>query len=145
MINRVWEIKQKHKVDNANLTIWCDAANPEIWGSLKRMFNEPYAERYVFDKLIYYRKNNLNPAGPGSMIVVPTPFSLYGAKMLQATKSLLEDKDNLVLIDKRFNKLLTALRTAVANEYKLDKEQTSYHDLLDAFRLSLQLYQRSNK
>lgn len=145
MINRVWEIKQKHKVDNNNLTIWCDAANPEIWGSLKRMFNEPYAERYVFDKLIYYRKNNLNPAGPGGMIVIPVPFSTNGAKMLQHTKSLLEEKDNLIVIDKRFDKLLTALRTAVANEYKLDKEQTSYHDLLDAFRLSLQLYQRSNK
>lgn len=64
MINRVWEIKQKHKVDNNNLTIWCDAANPEIWESLKRMFNEPHAETYVFDKLMYYRKNNINPAGP---------------------------------------------------------------------------------
>jgi hypothetical protein len=60
-------------------------------------------------------------------------------------KSLLEDKDNLIVIDKRFDKLLTALRTAVANEYKLDKEATSFHDILDAFRLSLQLYQRSNK
>ena len=34
-------------------------------------------------------------------------------------------------------------RTAVANEYKLDKEQTSYNDILDAFRLSLQFYKRS--
>jgi hypothetical protein len=65
--------------------------------------------------------------------------------MLQHTKSLLEDKDNLVVIDKRFDKLLTALRTAVANEYRLDKELTSCHDVLDGFRLSLQLYQRSNK
>jgi hypothetical protein len=65
--------------------------------------------------------------------------------MLTHTKSLLEDKDNLIVIDKRFDKLLTSLRTAVANEYKLDKEQTSYHDILDAFRLSLQLYQRSKK
>jgi uncharacterized protein (DUF1684 family) len=79
------------------------------------------------------------------MKVIPTPFNTQGAKMLQHTKSLLEDKDNLVVIDKRFDKLITALRTGVANEYKLDKEQTSYHDLLDAFRLSLQLYQRSNK
>jgi hypothetical protein len=79
------------------------------------------------------------------MIVIPTAFNTNGAKMLQAAKSLVEDKDNLVLIDKRFDKLLTSLRTAVAKEYKLDKEQTSYHDLLDAFRLSLQLYQRSNK
>jgi uncharacterized protein (DUF1684 family) len=143
MINRVWEIKQKHKVDDNNLTIWCDAANPEIWTSLKRMLNEPYSEKYVFEKLSYYKKNNMNPAN--YMKVIPTPFSINGAKMLQHTKSLLEDKDNLVVIDKRFDKLLTSLRTAVANEYRLDKEATSYHDILDAFRLSLQLYQRSNK
>jgi hypothetical protein len=66
-----------------------------------------------------------------------------GASMLQHTKSLIEDKDNLVAIDKRYDKLLTALRTAVANEYKLDKEVTSYHDILDAFRLSLQFYRRN--
>ena len=38
----------------------------------------------------------------------------------------------------RFDKLITALRTAVENEYKLQKEETSYDDILDAFRLSLQ-------
>jgi hypothetical protein len=64
--------------------------------------------------------------------------------MLQHTKSLLEDQDNLIAIDKRFDKLLTALMTTVANEYKLDKEQTSFHGILDALRLSLQLYQWSN-
>jgi hypothetical protein len=64
---------------------------------------------------------------------------------MQHTKSLLEDPDGLIAIDKRFVKLLTALRTAVAQEYKLDKERTSYHDILDAFCLSLQLYQRNNK
>jgi uncharacterized protein (DUF1684 family) len=111
--------------------------------SIKRMINEPHSERFVFDKLAYYKKNDMNPAL--YMKVIPVPFSTNGAKKLQHTKSLLEDKDNLVAIDKRFDKVLTALRTAVANEYKLDKEQTSYHDLLDAFRLSLQLYQRSNK
>jgi hypothetical protein len=143
MINRVWQIKQKHKVDDNNLTIYVDAANPEIWSSLKRMINEPHSERFVFDKLSYYKKNDMNPAL--YMKVIPVPFSTEGAKMLQHTKSLLEDKDNLVVIDKRFDKLLTSLRTAVAMEYKLSKEETSYHDILDAFRLSLQLYQRSNK
>src|SRR5215204_2943498 len=143
MIDRVWQIKQQHKVDDNNLTIFCDAANPEIWSSLKRLLNEPHSEQYVSEKLAYYKKNNINPAN--YMKVIPIPFSVNGAKMLQHTKSLLEDKDNLLLIDKRFDKLLTSLRTAVANEYKLDKEQTSYHDILDALRLSLQLYQRSNK
>ena len=35
---------------------------------------------------------------------------------------------------------LTALRTAQIKEYSLDKEQTSYDDLLDALRLSLKGY-----
>jgi hypothetical protein len=34
-----------------------------------------------------------------------------------------------------------SLRTAQATEYSLDKEQTSYDDLLDALRLSLKGYQ----
>jgi hypothetical protein len=50
---------------------------------------------------------------------------------------------SLIAIDKRFDKLLTGLRTAVANEYKLDKEVTSYDDIVDAFRLSLVFYKRS--
>jgi hypothetical protein len=143
MIDRVWQIKQQHKVEDNNLTIYVDAANPEIWSSLKRTLNEPHSEQYVFEKLAEYKKNKINPAN--YMKVIPIPFSTQGAKMLQHAKSLLEDKDNLIAIDKRFDKLLTALRTAVANEYKFDKEQTSYHDILDAFRLSLHLYQRSNK
>ena len=81
------------------------------------------------------------------MIVVPVPFSIEGAHMLQHTQWLLEetedDGSSLIAIHPSFEKLLTSLRTAVANEYKLDKEQTSYNDILDAFRLSLQFYKRS--
>lgn len=82
------------------------------------------------------------------MFIVPVPFSIEGAKMLQHAKWLLEEKEedggSLIAIHKeRFHKLVTALRTAVANEYKLDKEQTSYNDILDAFRLSLKFYKRS--
>jgi hypothetical protein len=55
-----------------------------------------------------------------------------------------EDGSSLIAIYKeRFHRLVTALRTAIANEYKLDKEQTSYNDILDAFRLALQFYKRS--
>jgi hypothetical protein len=84
------------------------------------------------------------------MIVVPVPFSVEGAHMLQHAKWLLEeteeDGSSLIAIHKKkFDKLITALRTAVANEYKLDKEVTSYDDILDAFRLSLQFYKRSKE
>lgn len=45
-----------------------------------------------------------------------------------------------IAIDPKYDKLLTSLRTATANELSLVKEQTSYNDLLDALRLSLKGY-----
>ena len=53
------------------------------------------------------------------MIVVPIPFSTMGGQMLQHTKALLEDADNLIAIHKSFDKLLTGLRTAVIMETTL--------------------------
>ena len=50
---------------------------------------------------------------------------------------------SLIAIHPTFEKLITSLRTAVANEYKLQKEETSYDDILDAFRLALQFYKRA--
>jgi hypothetical protein len=44
-------------------------------------------------------------------------------------------------IPKQCEKLITSLRTAYANEYNLDKEQTSFNDSLDALRPSLKAYQ----
>jgi hypothetical protein len=143
MINRIWEIKQKcGYISN----IYVDAANPEVWESLKREFNEPFNQQYIRDQITECRKYNLNIED--RMIVVPVPFSIEGAKMLQHAKWLMEETEedgtSLIAIHKdRFHKLITSLRTAVANEYKLDKEQTSYNDILDAFRLSLVFYKRS--
>ena len=42
-----------------------------------------------------------------------------------------------IVINPRFNKLITSLRTAVDNEGALDKDSTSYDDIFDALRLSL--------
>jgi len=57
------------------------------------------------------------------MIVVPVPFSIEGAHMLQHIQWLLEetedDGSSLIAIHPSFEKLLTSLRTTVANEYKL--------------------------
>lgn len=44
-------------------------------------------------------------------------------------------------IDPKYDKLLTSLRTAYANELTLDKDQTLYNDLLDGLRLGLKAYQ----
>ena len=56
-------------------------------------------------------------------------------------KGMLEYKNGQVAIHPRFNKLITALRTAVENgEGILDKEATSHDDLFDSFRLSLMFW-----
>jgi hypothetical protein len=40
-----------------------------------------------------------------------------------------------------FDKLITSLRTAIAEENTLDKEATSYDDILDAYQLALKNYE----
>ena len=52
---------------------------------------------------------------------------------------LLHGKSIAINPDK-FDKLITALRTAVDNDGTLDKEATSYNDIFDAFRLALKFY-----
>jgi hypothetical protein len=137
MMDRIYEIKRNMGID----VCYVDSANPVIWQPLKKnVFHENHAESYVFSKLAECEKNNIDPHT--FMNVVPVAFSKYHKSMLQNTKSLVEDPDNLVLIDKRFDKLLTALRTATAKEYSLSKEETSYNDIFDAFRLSLIAFDR---
>jgi hypothetical protein len=143
MIDKIWQLKQQcGYISN----IYVDAANPEVWESLKREFNEPFNQQYIRDQISECRKYNLHIED--RMIVVPVPFSIEGAKMLQHAKWLMEETDedgsSLVAIRRdEFYKLITGLRTAVANEYKLSKEETSYNDLVVAFRLSLIFYKRS--
>jgi hypothetical protein len=58
--------------------------------------------------------------------------------MLAHCKELMEYQNGMVAIHPKFNKLITALGTAVENgEDYLDKEATSHDDLFEAFRLSL--------
>jgi hypothetical protein len=49
--------------------------------------------------------------------------------------------ESYIAINPAFDKLITSLRTAVAEENILDKESTSYPDIFDAYRLALKYYQ----
>ena len=65
--------------------------------------------------------------------------------MLIHTKELLEF-ETPIPIKPKFEKLTTALRTAISDDLgKLDKEATSYDNVLDAFRLSLQMFKLKEK
>jgi hypothetical protein len=54
---------------------------------------------------------------------------------------ILEHEPRMIAINPdRFDKLITALRTAVDDDGTLDKEATSYNDIFDSFRLALKFY-----
>jgi hypothetical protein len=133
MIQEVWDLKQKcGHVSN----IYCDAANPEVVQAQKREFEERYDEQYIREQFAYCRKYNVHIED--KMFVVPVPFSLEGAKTLQHAKWLLDEREeegsSIIAINReRFHKLL----------YKLDKEVSVFHDILDAFRMALTFYKRT--
>jgi hypothetical protein len=59
--------------------------------------------------------------------------------MLAHSKKILEYNGGSIGINPKFDNLITSLKTAVENgEGMLDKEATSYDDMFDAFRMSLQ-------
>ena len=59
-------------------------------------------------------------------------------KTVDSANELLEYERPLVAINPKFDKLITSLRTAISDDLgKLSKEDTSYDNVLDAFRLAL--------
>jgi len=64
------------------------------------------------------------------MFIIPVPFSKYYKEMLAHCKELMEYQNGYVAIHPRYNKLITALRTAVENPFtsQISKSiQPSYH------------------
>ena len=120
--------------------IFVDAANPELISSLKReVAQERDNWQWVQEKMAYCKKHHVDINR--YMKVVPIPFSTEGKNMLIHTKELLEFETPIVAINPKFEKLTTSLRTAISDDMgKLDKEATSYDNVLDAFGLSLQMF-----
>jgi hypothetical protein len=131
-LNR-WKLDQEY-LDRCK--VYVDGSNPEFIISLKRQVGDIARWEYINDKILYCKKHNLDLAR--YMTIVPVPFSTEGKNMIMHTKELLEFETPLIAINPKFDKLITSLRTAIStDDGKLDKEQTSYHNVLDAFRLAL--------
>jgi len=112
--------------------VYIDGANPSFIKSLKRMIGEDeHYEKYTKEQMERYSKNPF-------MKVYPVNFSTKHREMLGHAKLLLER--GCIAINPKFHKLVTSLSTAVDNEGSRDKQLTSYPDIFDAFRLSLQNY-----
>lgn len=72
------------------------------------------------------------------MKILPVNFTSEHKQMLAHLHVMMNK--NYLAIPKQYEKLITSLRTAYATEYSLDKEQTTYDDLLDVVRLGLKGY-----
>jgi hypothetical protein len=95
-----------------------------------------------YDKVIARHKAGCFPDDPTKdMIIAPVNFNKEHKAMLGHCKIILENEGGKIAINPVFDKLITALRTAVDKDGALDKESTSYNDIFDAFRLALKFYQ----
>jgi hypothetical protein len=83
------------------------------------------------------------------MFIVPLNFQTVHKQLLQHCKWLVEETDNdgkaLVAIHQKYDKLITALITAVSIENSLQNKQTSFHDILDAFRMCCHFFKRRSR
>ena len=134
MLSTAYSLMSKYDVDK----VYIDGANPSFIKSLKLQIGE----EADYDKVIArYRSEGLGDSWSENMRIVPVNFNSEHKAMLGHCKMILENDGGRIAINPdRFDKLITALRTAVDNDGTLDKESTSYNDIFDAFRLALRFY-----
>ena len=82
---------------------------------------------------------NTKDVSPDQMKILPINFQTEHKQMLSHLHLMITN--GYLAIPAKYDKLMISLRTAWARELSLDKDQTSYNDLLDALRLSLKGYQ----
>jgi hypothetical protein len=133
MLSIVWDVLMRYGKTVSK--IYVDGANANFIKSLKIKIGED--ENYS-EVIADCRKSHRNYEY--DMTVVPVNFS-EGRDMLANCKMLMERDGGHISINKKFNKLITSLRTSVENgEGVLDKEATSYDDIFDSFRMAMRFF-----
>jgi len=127
MVSEVWRLIQRYNVTK----VLVDASAPSFIRALKLQWSERADYENVDKKQRQY------------MRVEPVAFGLEHKQMLYHAKFMLENK--YVQIHPTMDKLITALRSAWAKEGTLDKEVTSFDDILDGFRLCLKPYREKGE
>ena len=123
IVNLCFDLYRKHW----NTWFFVDGANRAAVNLMKVAFNESLS----------WETSKQGP-NPNSMKVLPVNFATEHKQMLSHL-AMIVSKEYLAIPEK-FDKLIISLRTAYANEYSLDKEQTSYSDSIDALRLACKMY-----
>jgi hypothetical protein len=115
MLSTVYGLMSKYDVDK----VYIDGANPSFIKSLKLQIGEDAD----YDKVIArYRSEKLGDNWSQNMRIVPVNFNTEHKAMLGHCKMIMEhDGGRIAINPDRFDKLITALRTAVDNDGTLDK------------------------
>jgi len=142
MIETTMNLLLKYNITFHNsCRIFVDGANPSFIRALKARVSEDDNYENMIDHLKTSYGSNFNLQSlVYNMFVVPIHFNKEHRNTLAYTKKLMEYNGGQVAVNPEHTKLITSLRTAVADEWSLDKEATSHDDLFDSFRLSLQFW-----
>jgi hypothetical protein len=125
IVNLCWDIWKRHNF--MNTVYFIDGSNRAMVNLLKIRWQESLFWETTQD---FGHNSNIK--------IRPVNFNTEHKNMLSNLHAIISK--GYLAIDEKHDKLLTSLRTAWAKELDLDKNQTSYDDLLDALRLSLKGY-----
>jgi hypothetical protein len=125
IVNLCWNIWQRSNY--MNCVFFID-------GSSRAMVN---LLKIKWDESLNWETNE--ELSPELVRIISVNFNTNHKQMLGNLHAVISK--GYLAIDPKYDKLLTSLRTAYANELTLDKNQTSYNDLLDGLRLALKAFQ----
>jgi hypothetical protein len=131
--NTVQEIYDLHRTIKSDKVIIDGSASDVISSFKSKIGEEPDYMRHREDT----KKRGFR--WEDRITCLPLFFGRQNKQLLTHAKTLIDA--NLVFIHPEFEKLITFLRTAQENNGALDKNKTSYHDIGDAFMMSLWYYQ----
>ena len=128
-----------------SVKIYVDASAPEFVRSLKVMVGEDDNPTNIKEQLDECKKYDLPVSD--YMTVIPVSFNTEAKNMLIHTKELLEyEARPLIGINQKFDKLITALRTAVSDDSgRLDKRRDKLRRCSRCFRLALKHFRIKSK
>jgi hypothetical protein len=116
--------------------VYVDGANVPFIASLKQTLGENPDYQA---ELEYYKHQGADIEKLSHIRVLPVPFSIEHKLMLQKCKMLMDT--GLIAVNHSLTKLITALRTATATDFALDKQSSIHNDIFDAFRMCCKYFE----
>jgi hypothetical protein len=136
MVYKLLEIKTM--VGNLS-NVFIDSSNTAYVEAAKQELGEDSNWENIHKKILWAKTNRLNIAD--QMVVVPVSFSQGGgATMLSHAKNILESEDPIIAINEKWQDLIVGLRGAISTNYKLNKSETPFPDLIDSFMLACKFF-----